>query len=74
MCWLARDRRAALVAGAKAVEAIEQMSPEPSMFWDLVRVLAISTQRENARLVLNDLRAARVVVRDLNHNKVVPIY
>ena len=68
----ASDRRAKLVAGAKASEAIDMMSPEPSMFWELVRVLAISTQRENARLVLNDLRAARIFVRDLNHNTVVP--
>ena len=69
---IASDARLAeLVAGAKASEAIDLMSPEPSMFWDLVRVLAISTQRENANLVLNDFGAARIFVRDLNHNKVV---
>lgn len=67
-----QEDRLAKEAAAMAAAAVDKLSPEPSMFWELVRALAISTQRTNSRMVINDLKTARIAARDRNHNSVVP--
>ena len=67
-----QEDRLAKVAAAMAAAAVDKLSPEPSMFWELVRTLAMSTQRTNSRMVISDLKTARIAARDRNHMRVVP--